>query len=117
MSTFTYCILNLYIINKLKQIKWKHFINEALKHAVVADLSKEKLSVIADITSQCHIECLETQEVLTKVFSLEKLQLKMLLDFIYPNDNRRNIEKKREIKRTFPAILKAYQHYLIKKLI
>ena len=115
MSTFTYCILNLYIINKLKQIKWKHFINEALKHAVVADLSKEKLSVIADITSQCHIECLETQEVLTKVFSLEKLQLKMLLDFIYPNDNRRNIEKKREIKRTFPAILKAYQHYLIKK--
>ena len=39
----------------------------------------------------------------------------MLLDFIYPNDNRRNIEKKREIKRTFPAILKAYQHYLIKK--
>lgn len=115
MSSFAYCILTLYITNKMKQMKWKNFINVALEHAVVTDLSKEKLSVIANIMACCHIECLDVEKVLPAIFNLEKLQLKRLLDFIYPNDARKDIEKQREIKRIFPVILKTYQHYLIKK--
>ena len=115
MSSFIYCILNLYLTNKMKQVKWRSFINAALKHAVIEELPKERLIAIANITSHCHIECLDVQEVLTKLFSIEQIQLKVLLDFIYPNDIREDIEKKREIKRILPVILKTYQHYLIKK--
>lgn len=115
MSSFAYCILNLYIINKMKQMKWKNFINIALERAVVSNLSKEKLSVIANIMACCHIECLDGEKVLPAIFNLEKLQLKTLSDFIYPNDARKDIEKQREIKRIFSVILKTYQHYLIKK--
>lgn len=115
MSSFIYCILNLYLTNKMKQVKWRSFINAALKHAVIEELPKERLIVIANITSHCHIECLDAQEVLIKLFNIKQIQLKVLLDFIYPNDTREDIKKKQEIKRIFPVILKIYQHYLIKK--
>lgn len=115
MSSFIYCILNLYLINKMKQVKWRSFINTALKHAVIEELPKERLIVIANITSHCHIECLDAQEVLTKLFNIKQIQLKVLLDFIYPNDTREDIKKKQEIKRILQVILKTYQHYLIKK--
>lgn len=115
ISSFSYCILNVYIINKMKQLMWKNIVNTALEDAVKTNLSKEELNIVKNITSKYRIECLKEKDLLNVLFSLPKEQLKILLDFIYPNDKRKNIEKKREIKRIFPAIFKVYKHYLRKK--
>lgn len=115
ISSFSYCIFYVYIINKMKQLKWKDFVNTALEDAVKTNISKEELDIVKNITSKYHIEYLNEEDLSNVLFSLPKEQLKILLDFIYPNDNRKNAEKKEQIKRIFPVIFKVYQHYLIKK--